>query len=200
MENITKELLKSLLELQKKLPVIKKKTQAFNYKYAPLEVIWAEVKKPITEAGFAIIHKILMDGVETRVYHEHGQLFSFFKFSGEYPNYIKVFSGGREYDKQVNKVQELGKEITYGKRYNLVAIFNIQLEGEDDDAQGTITPLRDRTLQERLGLIVNHLIIEKKIKNKAEWREWFNNNGFEIKNGLTSDLLTKMERKIGLIK
>lgn len=32
--------------------------------------------------------------------------------------------------------QDMGKVITYGRRYNLVALLNLKIIGEDDDAQG----------------------------------------------------------------
>lgn len=31
--------------------------------------------------------------------------------------------------------QDMGKVITYGRRYNLVALLNLKIVGEDDDAQ-----------------------------------------------------------------
>jgi len=111
-----KELLTALLEVQKELPMITRDTKAYNYKYAPLEVIWEKVGKILTEKGFVVVNELTPEGVKTTAYHEAGELSSFFAITGLKP-------------------QDRGAEATYGRRYNLVAIFNIQLENEDDDAQ-----------------------------------------------------------------
>jgi len=112
-----KSLHTALLAVQKELPMIKRDTQAFNYKYAPLDVIWEKVGVILTKHGFLIANEITPEGVLTRAIHESGELTSFFSFSGAL------------------KPQERGSEITYGRRYNLTAIFNIQLEDEDDDGK-----------------------------------------------------------------
>lgn len=110
-----KEFLSALLEVQKALPTITRDTKAYNYKYAPLEVIWEKVGKIINDAGFVVTNEVTQEGVITTATHESGELKSFFPC-------VTV------------KPQDRGAEITYGRRYNLVAIFNIQLENEDDDA------------------------------------------------------------------
>jgi uncharacterized lipoprotein len=109
-----KELLTALLEVQKELPMITRDTKAYNYKYAPLEVIWEKVGKILTEKGFVVVNELTPEGVKTTAYHEAGELSSFFAITGLKP-------------------QDKGAEATYGRRYNLVAIFNIQLENEDKD-------------------------------------------------------------------
>jgi len=113
---MNKELIKVLLKVQKELPVIKRDTEAFKYKYAPLEVIWEKVGEILTDNGFVVTNDLTLDGVKTTATHEHGELTSFFSITGAKP-------------------QDRGAEATYGRRYNLTAIFNIQLENEDDDAQ-----------------------------------------------------------------
>jgi hypothetical protein len=112
-----KPLHNALLAVQKELPMIKRDTQAFNYKYAPLDVIWEKVGAILNKHGFLITNEITHEGILTRAIHESGELTSFFAFSGAL------------------KPQERGSEITYGRRYNLTAIFNIQLEDEDDDGK-----------------------------------------------------------------
>lgn len=114
---MNKELLKVLLKVQKEMPVVTRTTEAFNYKYAPLEEVWEKVKKVIQDNGFYVGHEIGETGVITTAHHEHGVLTSFIPFS-----------------KAELAPQNRGSEITYYKRYNVQAIFNIQVQGEDDDA------------------------------------------------------------------
>lgn len=110
-----KEFIEAMLKIQSELPVIKRNTDSYNYKYAPLEVIWEKVGTIINNAGFIVTNEVTSEGVITTVSHESGELKSFFPC-------VTV------------KPQDRGAEITYGRRYNLTAIFNIQLENEDNDA------------------------------------------------------------------
>lgn len=112
-----KELLTALLKVQKELPIIPKNAKGFNYKFANLPQIWDKVKEILQNNGFLITHEITSEGVMTTAHHEHGELKSFLPFTG------------------ASKPQEIGSEVTYWKRYNLTAIFNIIVDGEDDDAQ-----------------------------------------------------------------
>lgn len=115
---MNKELLDSLLRVQKEIPFVKRTTDAYKYKYAPLEEVWEKVKDTIQKHGFFVAHEIQNEGVLSTAYHEHGELHSYIPFSKDDLN-----------------PQDRGSEITYYKRYNLLALFNIQVEGEDDDAQ-----------------------------------------------------------------
>lgn len=117
---VKKEFLQALLKVQKELPVVGRDTSAFKYKYAPIETVWDKVGKVLTDNGFAVIHEVSENGVTTTAHHEHGTLTSFIKFSN-----LEL------------KPQERGSEITYARRYNLTAMFNIIIAGEDDDAQVT---------------------------------------------------------------
>ena len=112
-----KELLESLLLVQSEIPFVKRTTEAYQYKYAPLEEVWDKVKEPIQDNGFFVAHEIQEHGVLSTAFHEHGELHSYIPFS-----------------KDQLAPQDRGSEITYCKRYNILAIFNIQVEGEDDDA------------------------------------------------------------------
>lgn len=121
-----KSLHTALLSVQKELPIIKRDSVArvqtktggnFDYNYASLDKIWEKVGAILNKHGFLITNEITHEGILTRAIHGSGELTSFFAFSGAL------------------KPQERGSEITYGRRYNLTAIFNIQLEDEDDDGK-----------------------------------------------------------------
>lgn len=113
-----KELLAVLLKVQKELPIVGKDSKGFNYKYASLPQVWEKVGKVLESNGFFITNEITLEGVLTTAHHEHGELHSFIPFVS-----------------QSSKPQEIGSEVTYWRRYNLTAIFNIIVDGEDDDAQ-----------------------------------------------------------------
>lgn len=113
-----KSLLTALKNVQDTVPVIKKNAKGYNYKYADLPKVWDTIKEAISKQGFVVTHEITADGVRTTAIHEGGELHSTIPFTVE-----------------GMKPQEIGSEITYYKRYNLGAIFNLIIEGEDDDAQ-----------------------------------------------------------------
>lgn len=115
-----KELLDILLKVQKDLPVVKKDADGYNYRFASLPQVWKQIKDTITSNGFFITHSVNSDGVETTAWHEQGELKSFIPFTGD-----------------GMKPQEVGSEITYWKRYSICAIFNVIVEGDDDDAQSS---------------------------------------------------------------
>lgn len=115
-----KEFIGVLLKVQKELPIVGRTTEAFKYKYAPIEHVWDKVGKVLSDNGFVITNAISEAGVKTTASHELGELESFIAFSN-----------------LTLKPQDRGSEITYARRYNLTAMFNIIVAGEDDDAQAT---------------------------------------------------------------
>jgi len=113
-----KTIFTDLMKIQLKLETITKNSQGFNYKYADLPKVWNGIKKLVSDNGFVVNHEINADGVKTIALHSSGdKLESFIPWSGQV------------------KPQDRGSEITYYKRYNIMAIFNIVVEGEDDDAK-----------------------------------------------------------------
>lgn len=128
---ISLELQKILLKVQAELPVIKKQSEAKKsgnfggYKYADLPTIWEKIQPVLQANGFVITHTISSNGVATIASHEKGEMWSFIEFSSE--NLTP---------------QQLGSQITYFKRYNICAIFNLIIEGEDDDGMAAEKVLR----------------------------------------------------------
>lgn len=115
---MNKELLTAFKAVQKEMPVIKKNAKGFNYTYADLPQVWESIKEVLEKNGFIVTHKVEFGFLKTSAFHEHGELQSLIPFNPE-----------------LMKPQEIGSEITYYKRYNICAIFNIIIEGEDDDAK-----------------------------------------------------------------
>jgi len=134
------ELIKALLKVQKELPVVERTTKAYNYKYTPLEEVWDKVGKVLTDNGFAIINQISTEGVTTYAEHEHGQLTSHIDFT-----HVDL------------KPQDRGSEITYARRYNLTAMFNIIVKDEDDDGssahKATTAPKSNKSTPRQLKFI-----------------------------------------------
>ena len=114
---MNKQLLDVLKKVQAEMPTIGKNAAGYNYKYADLPKVWESIKGILASNGFVIIHEVTLEGVKTIAWHECGELSSLIPFTVE---------GA--------KPQDMGAEITYYKRYNLGAIFNLIIEGEDDDA------------------------------------------------------------------
>src|SRR3990167_4877346 len=104
---MTKEFQLVLLRVQREMPVVGKTTQAYNYKYAPIDQVWDVVKETLQKHGFAIVNEITTEGVKTTAHHELGDLTSFIPFST-----------------LTLEPQKKGSEITYARRYNLTAMFN----------------------------------------------------------------------------
>jgi len=115
-----KKMLKNLFDLQAELKPIGKNADGYQYRYADLEQVWNKIHNLIHKYNFVVYHSIKKSGVKTIAWHESGdKLSSFIPFGGEL------------------KPQDKGSEITYYKRYNIGAIFNLIIAGEDDDANSS---------------------------------------------------------------
>lgn len=113
-------MLKNLFDLQAELKPIGKNADGYQYRYADLEQVWNKIHNLIHKYNFVVYHSIKKSGVKTIAWHESGdKLSSFIPFGGEL------------------KPQDKGSEITYYKRYNIGAIFNLIIAGEDDDANSS---------------------------------------------------------------
>ncbi|NQS89140.1 ERF family protein, partial [Patescibacteria group bacterium] len=126
-------------------------TGARDYHYADLVRVWAILKPLMLAYSFFVTHNICNDGVKTVVRHISGkELSSFIPLSGTSP-------------------QDKGKEITYYKRYNLSAIFNLVVEGEDNDAEGVIEePFKTTTPKTAKSPIVAEPVFVQEMKAEAK--------------------------------
>lgn len=147
----------SLMAVQRSLHTIGKDKSAHKGKYASIKKLWEEIRTTLSDNGFVVSHSIEKEGVRTIATHTTGdKLESFVPFST-----------------QELKPQDKGSEITYYKRYNIAAIFNIIIDEEDDDATsaqagntykkaevdilGAITKLRSSKTMEELKVFWNGL-------------------------------------------
>jgi len=119
MENTKKEItmFDALLKIQKELKTIVKDKKAFKGSYATIENIWESIRKIINDNNFIVYHQMTPEVITTTALFVTGE-----KLESTIP-----FSGNVD-------PQEKGKEITYAKRYNINAIFNVIVADEDTDA------------------------------------------------------------------
>lgn len=118
-----------IIEFQKSMPAIKKdqtakvkgqsktgKDYEMSYDYADLATIQQAIQGPLATAGLGYIQKPTSDGLVTVLFDTDGNTLEY--------TYPAVFTG---------KPQEIGSAVTYAKRYSLVALLGLIIEGEDDD-------------------------------------------------------------------
>ena len=112
---------KKLLEFQKKnITVEKNETNPFfNSKYTTLNEVLAKVRKPLNDLGILIVQLTQRDGLQTILLDTEDDS----KVECLFP-YVEV-----------GTAQKVGANITYGRRYSLVALLG--LEDEDDDGNST---------------------------------------------------------------
>lgn len=119
-----KNILKKLYEVQMLMVRIKKTEDNpfFHSKYVPLDLMQAVLKPILNEHKLVVYHRGVAGGVETSVCDIEGEcITSFF----EIPLGIDP--------------QKRGSAYTYGKRYNLGALFDV-ITDEDDDGNASSKP------------------------------------------------------------
>lgn len=127
-ESIT-NLLPALVSAKQKFGTINKNKSGYGYKYATIDEILDKIEKPLLEAGLFIAHDRDIEKMEMTSYVYH--------VSGEYiGTKIKL---DVELSNKMNFMQNLGSASTYAIRYNLIALFNLCAE-EDDDGVASNKP------------------------------------------------------------
>lgn len=114
----TTTIYQGIIAFQKSMPVIKK-TEAnpfFKSKYADLANIQKQIQRPLSESGLGYVQTTVESGLETMLFNSTGETIKF-----TYPVNL------------TGKAQEIGSAITYAKRYSLVALLGLIIEGDDDD-------------------------------------------------------------------
>ena len=107
-----------------KMKVYSKKTNKYidmSYKFATLSTIQEAIKKPMADNELSYTHQLIGDKLVCRLMHSSGQWLA--------SSYQLRFTD------QGNIDQEMGKIITYGRRYTLAAIAGIAQEDDDASSQ-----------------------------------------------------------------
>lgn len=125
------DLKQKLFELQKRNLRIWKNAEAWKdskwwYKYATLDKIWDEISSIMEELGIVESSAIKYNDVwkvfvHTTIYNTHD---------------TKDYMSSQFPLDDTLSPQDMWKVITYWRRYNLVALLNLKIVWEDDDAQG----------------------------------------------------------------
>lgn len=105
---------KKLFNVKKAWIILTRDTKAFNYKYATLDQI-QEKLAPILEANNLLLYHTVLDGNVVTVIHDVSTW-------DEIASSIKI---------HWTKAQDIGSEITYYRRYNLVSLFDLPVEDDD---------------------------------------------------------------------
>ncbi len=117
-----------------------KGTQAYNYKYAPLDKVYDEIRPKMTAQGLSLTHEKSFNResntIELRSLLMHT--------SGEWIEYFGSLPFASM--KQMNDFQASGSGFTYLERYQTSAIFGITSD-EDSDGQGEQTTKATNTPQ-----------------------------------------------------
>lgn len=125
--------------MQERLPVISKKGEILDRngkvqsKFSRYEDIQRIVKPILREHGFTVRHKQTPDTTKemqmvTGLHHREGHV--------EY----STFRADSDNTGSKNNVQGLGSVASYGKRYNLSALLDLEESGVDNDAQSAGKP------------------------------------------------------------
>jgi len=175
----------------KSVKVRTKSGDSYSYSYADLTGIWETIRKPLTETGLAIAQTFSENThgpqIVTVLMHSSGQwLKSILPL-----NYAGL------------KVQELGSEITYMRRYALSSILGITTDEEDDDGQAA----NHVPLQKTSNVTTNTISLAEanelyQILNDCNpvyktnfWRFLKNEKGIEKLEQLPSDLYKSLKSK-----
>ena len=112
----TKSLKEKLFEIQKLHLKFPKTTEAFKYKYVPLDELWEKLVPVLDKYKLLVIHKTEDKEVITTV----SDLDSEDTIESRMPLPENL------------EPQKLGSAITYYRRYNLNQLFNLMAEDDDD--------------------------------------------------------------------
>lgn len=132
-------------------PTNSKANDHFNYKYAPLDVVLANVRPILAKHGLAILQEPTLDqtgyvGVRTTLLHTSGET---------YVAPVLLLPP------QANSAQGIGSAITYGRRYAISSLLGIASEDDDDGNAASGVSNKDlefNTLFNKANEIGNELI------------------------------------------
>jgi len=111
----TKNIYQKLFEVKKANISLQRDTKAFNYKYATLDQIQKKLWEELQKQWLIVIHTIIDNKVNTKIINVDKS-----------EEYIES-----EIEMTTIKAQDKGSEITYFRRYNLLALLDLEVEDDD---------------------------------------------------------------------
>ena len=147
----------AMAEFQSKCPVIIKKKQGHNYKYAPMEDIISQVSGLIALCGLSYRWEQSQSegsiSVSCIVTHRDGH------------SETLTISGGADGSGSKNSIQAIGSTVSYLKRYTFLGSFGIATADEDID--GRIDSIGGETITQSQAEEIEDLIVESQSDRKA---------------------------------
>jgi hypothetical protein len=149
-----KSIYECIIDFQSQMPIIKKMQDNpfFKSKYADLANIQTQIRESLANSGLGYVQLTTEKGLETRLFTLTGDSISFTyplsftkvleskeetKNKDRYGNVIyqavPVLNSNSEISLIPLNSQEIGSALTYAKRYSLVALLGLIIEGDDDD-------------------------------------------------------------------
>ena len=178
-------LIKAIIEFQKEVSAIKKNaTNPFHKsKYASLDSILDTVKPLLCKFDLAIVYKLETDKLTTILYHSSGEnIFSELPLN------------------TAQKIQELGSQITYFKRYSISSLLSLATEDDDDGNFANIQKAMLNTenslrwlTQEEFEKIIFGL---KNLDKFEITKKWYNEFKSNKNNGLSKKYRQEIENEI----
>lgn len=155
-EQTAKTINSKLLQFQWLWIVIKRNANWYNYKYSSYDYIWENIWKKLDELKILVSHSI-QDYADALV------LETTITDLESWETKSSILPINRDLNPQA-----LGSAITYFKRYNLSALLNLIIEGEDDDgAMATKKPIaKNATTTKKPDFL------EENFQWFKEWTKW----------------------------
>jgi len=191
------ELIKALIKAKQSFKTVVKNTKAFNYKYAQLDQVLEAIDEALSDNGLVVVQEPYggedLLGITTTLWHESGE-----KIESAFRT--KLFKAD---------CQAVGSQLTYYRRYALLAMMG--LAPEDDDGQATLPKNHRNAPQPVIDPAKNQVIAQIKdlsaiITNGCSKEEKleFMHNQLEVENfndlmKLSVDKLTNMKASLELI-
>jgi hypothetical protein len=127
-----------------------KKPDGTKSRYASLSAIQSAIKAPLEKAGIVLVHSVTVDSVTSTAFcvEDGTSVSSTFPFS-------------------VGKPQENGSAVTYAKRYNTAALFNLDTDADDDGNEATKNEAKPKAAE------------PKPYAQPAAQARWFNHTKFK---------------------
>ena len=118
----------ALSKAQRAVDPVYRNTKAYNYKYAPLDVVMKSARDAMGENGLAVFQSVTPspDGVfcVTRLAHESGEW-----IETDCPMFFKP-------DSKTSDAQAFGSAYTYARRYSIQALLGIAPADDDGASAG----------------------------------------------------------------
>lgn len=147
------KLYEKLFEIHKKVKSIKKDSAWYNYTYASLWQVLEWIEKELEDNKILALHKVVEQKVVTKLVDtetwefEESAIDIWSVESEKIEKYEKDWKQITSTEKNSHDPQWVGSIITYYRRYNLVALLNLEIE--DDDWAGWSTKDKNKKWAEK---------------------------------------------------